>query len=187
MEQGRPEPLQGIADIGETKDVQHHSAEAHHTKARNQDAVEGGANAANAEFVQGAAPVQPVAQAGVALHETLQKGGDRHQPQAAGDDQDGKGDLAEGGEVAAHVNYRQAGHRDGGGHGEQGLPQPYLIAGAERAGDHHGADHDHQGTGDDRELGNGELLPPSQQVVPGGEGRLGGHGTTGGEQPHGIS
>ena len=58
-----PEALKRVGDVGEAEGVEHHRAKPHHTEARDQDAVEGGADAAYPEFIQGPALVKPVAQA----------------------------------------------------------------------------------------------------------------------------
>ena len=78
MKKGSPEALKRVGDVGEAEAVKHHRAEPHHTEARDQDAVEGGADAPHAKLVEGAAPIKPVAQTRMSLHEALQKGGDRH-------------------------------------------------------------------------------------------------------------
>ena len=63
VKQRGPEALKRVGDVGEAKAVKHHRAKPHHTEARDQDAVEGGADAAYPEFIQGPALVEPVAQA----------------------------------------------------------------------------------------------------------------------------
>ena len=118
VKQRCPHPLEGIADVGEAEGVEGHRPQAHHTEGGHQDAVKGGADAAHAEFVEGTALVEPMAQARAPLHKALQEGGDRHQAQAAGDDQARQHHLAQQGEVAVDHDDREAGHRDRRGDGE---------------------------------------------------------------------
>ena len=140
-------------------------AGAHHAGRHQQDAVEGGANTAHTEFIEGAALIEPIAQAGAALHKALQEGGDRHQAEAAGDDQPRQHHLAHQGEIAAHINDRKARHRDRRGDGEQGLPQAHSIGGAQRCSQDHRAHHDHQSARHHRELGHCELMAPALQLL----------------------
>ena len=161
VEQGCPETLAAIGDVAEAKSVQHRCTDQDHKRCGEGDAAEGAADTAHSEFIQGLATVQPPPQAGALHHKTLQKGGDRHQPQPAGQDHQGQHQLTEGGEITADVDDRQTGHRDGGCGGEQGFPQTDLAARAQRGGQQQRAQQDHQQAGDRGELRHGEPSMPA--------------------------
>ena len=167
MKQARPKALKRIGDVGEPEAIEHYGAQPHYTKTGDHDGVECWSDAPHAKFIQRATAIEAVAQAGVTLHKTLQKGGDRHQAQAASDDQGRQHHLAHQGEFLTDIDDRKTRHRDRRDHGEQGFPKADAIAGAERTGQYQRASGDHQATAHHRELRHRESGAPALELDPG--------------------
>ena len=113
MEQGGPEPLGRVADVGEAEGVEQHCANQHQQAAADHDGPEGRAHTAYTELIQRSSLIDALPQAGASLHKTLQERADGHEPQTASNDQGRQHELAEKGQFRADINDRQAGHRDG--------------------------------------------------------------------------
>ena len=158
---GGPESLATIGDVAETEAIQNRGTDQDQGCSCECDSAEGSADAADAEFIQSLAAVQATSQARPLHHESLQKGGDRHQSQPSSEDHHGEHGLAETGEISPHINDRQAGDRDRGCGCEQGLPKPDLRARTERCGQEQCAEQDHQKTCDHGELRHRQSPLPS--------------------------
>jgi len=104
-----------------------------------------------------------MAQTGSPLHEALQKGRNRHQAEATGDDQPGQHHLPDEGQVFADIDHRQSRHGDRRGGREQGLPEADVAGGAEGRREEQRRQNDHQQTRHHGELRHRELLTPTLQ------------------------
>ena len=113
MEHRSPEAFALVGDVIEAEVIQDHSPHKDHQRRRQGNATKRAPNAPNAEFIQGLPPIQPAAQGCSLHHKALEKRGDGHQAKAPRQDHQGQHHLAEGREIGADVDDRQARHGDG--------------------------------------------------------------------------
>ena len=112
VEDRGPQAFASVRDVAEPEAVKHQRTHQDHQCRRRSNAPECAANSADAEFIEGLAPVQSAPQTGALHHEPLEKGGDGHQSQASRQDHHRQHQLPGCGEIGSDINDRQAGHRD---------------------------------------------------------------------------
>ena len=102
-------------------------------------------------------------QTGSPLHEALQKGRDRHQAEATGDDQTGQHHLPSKGQVFADIDHRESRHGDRRCGRKQRLPEADVAGRAQRRREEQGCQNDDKQTRHHGELRDRELVTPTLQ------------------------